>query len=425
MALFAAGGKFEPRIVVVGGGVIGVCCAYFLARRGARVTVLERDEIGKGASYGNAGSIAPGHLPINKPGRIKQALKSLFDPLSPLYVAPRLDPALAKWLWMFSLKCTEAHLEFAMRVMAPLGHASREIFDELAEQEKIDCCFQRNGYYEIYLTARGLASGEKEGALISRYGFHPENISGGALREREPAINGRVLGGVFYPEAATLNPYRFVIEMASRAERHGALLRTRTEIADVLTGDRQVRGILTRAGEVIEADAVVLATGAYSVPLVQKLGLPFPLQAAKGYHRDSDTTLAGAPQLRQACVLGENSVFCTPMDGFVRFAGTLEFSGVNHEIRRPRLEQLTNSSKCYLDGVDDTKFRSEWCGLRPCMPDGLPVVGPVPRHEGLFIATGHGMLGLTLGPITGRLMAEYILDGVPAMDISALRPERF
>ncbi|HXI44017.1 MAG TPA: FAD-dependent oxidoreductase, partial [Bryobacteraceae bacterium] len=258
MASFPAGGP-EPRIVVVGGGVIGVCCAYFLARRGARVTVLERDEIGKGASYGNAGSIAPGHLPINKPGRIKQALKSLLDPLSPLYVAPRLDPALAKWLWMFSRKCTEAHLEFAMRVMAPLGHASRKIFDELAQQEKIDCCFQRNGYYEIYLTARGLASGEKEAALTGRHGFHPETVSGDALREREPAINRQVLGGVFYPEAATLNPYRFVMEMANRSERHGAVLRTRTEIADVLTADGKIGGIRTRDGEVIEAGTVVLA----------------------------------------------------------------------------------------------------------------------------------------------------------------------
>jgi D-amino-acid dehydrogenase len=419
------GGRSEPRIIVVGGGVIGICCAYFLARRGARVTVLERDEIGKGASYGNAGSIAPGHLPINKPGRVKQALKSLFDPLSPLYVAPRLDPALAKWLWMFSRKCTEAHLEFSMRVMAPIGHASRKIFDELAEQEKIDCCFQRNGYYEIYLTARGLASGKREAAVIGNHGFHPETIRGGALREREPAVNSQVLGGVFYPEAATLNPYRFVMEMANRAERHGAVLRTRTEIAAVLTRDGRIRGIRTREGEVVEAGAVVLAMGAYSVSLIQQLGLPFPLQAGKGYHRDSATTRGGAPQLRQACVLGENSVFCTPMDGFVRFAGTLEFSGVNHEIRRPRLEQLTNASMRYLDGVDDANFRSEWCGLRPCMPDGLPVVGPVPGHHGLFIATGHGMLGLTLGPITGRLIAESILDGAPSMDIAALRPDRF
>src|SRR5579864_1393010 len=414
----------EPRVIIVGGGVIGVCCAYFLSKRGARVVVLERDEIGKGASYGNAGSIAPGHAPINKPGRIKQALKSLFDPLSPLYVAPRADHQLAMWLLAFSRACTEKHLEFSMRVMAPLGHATREIFDQLVEQEKLDCCFQRDGYYEIYLTERGLEAGKKEASFIGHYGFRPEAISGGALREREPAINSRVVGGVFYPEAATLNPYRFVVEMAKRAEHYGAEFRTRTEIADILTAAGIVRGVQTKDGERIEADSVLVATGAYSVPLMKKLGVKLPLQAAKGYHRDRQN-VQGKTSLRHACVLGENMVFCTPMDGFVRFAGTLEFSGVNHEIRRPRLEQLTNASKRYLDGVEAEEFQSEWCGLRPCMADGLPVIGPVSGYRGLFIATGHAMLGLTLGPVTGRLVSECILDGAPGMDISALSPGRF
>ena len=151
-----------------------------------------------------------------------------------------------------------------------------------------------------------------------------------------------MLGGVFYPEAATLNPYRFVVELANRAQRNGAEFRTRTEIADILTADRSLRGVRTQSGEFIEASSVILATGAYSAPLVRKLGLKFPLQAAKGYHRDQATT--EGTTLRRACVLGENMVFCTPMDGFVRYAGTLEFSGVNHDIRRPRLEQLTNAA---------------------------------------------------------------------------------
>ena len=124
-------------------------------------------------------------------------------------------------------------------------------------------------------------------------------------------------------------------------------------------------------------------------------------------------------------MLGERSVFCTPMDGFVRFAGTMEFSGLNHDIRQPRLEQLTQSAKLYLANVGDTESRSEWCGLRPCTPDGLPVVGPVPGCEGLFIATGHAMLGLTLGPVTGKLVAEMLLDGAPSSNIDALRVDRF
>lgn len=418
-------GHSDHRVVIIGGGVIGVCCAYFLAKRGARVTVIERDQIGKGASFGNAGSIAPGHPPINKPGRIKQALKSLFDPLSPLYVAPRADPSLAMWLVAFSRACTERHLEFAMKVMAPLGHATREIFDDLIHREKLDCCFQPNGYYEIYLTERGLAAGKKEAAFIRRYGFAPDAISGDALREREPVINKRVLGGVFYPEAATLNPYRFVVELAKKAGHYGAQFRTNTEIVNFLGADGAVRGVRTSAGENIEADSILVSTGAYSVPLVKKLGIHLPLQPAKGYHRDRESA-PGTPALRSACVLGENMVFCTPMDGFVRFAGTLEFSGVNHNIRRPRLEQLTNASKRYFDrGVETKEFQSEWCGLRPCISDGLPVIGPVAGHRGLFIATGHAMLGLTLGPVTGKLISECILDGRAGMDITALRLDRF
>ena len=415
----------DRHTVVVGGGVIGVCCAYFLAKRGARVTVLERDEIGRGASYGNAGSIAPGHTPINKPGRVKQSAKSLFDPLSPLYIAPRPDPELARWLWTFSQTCTEEHLESSMRIMAPLGHATRELFDELVEQEKLECCFQREGYYEIYLTEHGLESAKKEAAFIARYGFHPEIVPGEVLREREPAMNRQVLGGVFYPEAATVNPYRFVLELAQRAKRYGAKFQTGADVVEIRMVDGKARGVRMQSGEAIEADAVVLATGAYSSSLIRRLGLRFPLQAAKGYHRDCESAEGKPPLLRHACVLGENMVFCTPMDGFVRFAGTLEFSGMNHEIRRPRLEQLTNASKRYLNGTEHVVFRSEWCGLRPCLPDGLPAVGPLSRYPGLFIATGHAMLGLTLGPVTGKLIAECLLDGSPSISLTGLSPERF
>jgi D-amino-acid dehydrogenase len=411
--------------VIIGGGVIGVCCAYFLAKRGARVTVLERDQIGRAASYGNAGSIAPGHPPINKPGRVRQALKSLFDPLSPLYVAPRFDPALAKWLWSFSRTCTGKHVEYSMEVLAPLGHASRALFDELIQTENLRCYFCRGGYYEIYLTERGIESAKEESGMLSRYGFHPEVVSGAELRKREPAINDRVVGGIFYPEAATINPYQFVLEMKERAERHGAEFRTTCEVLSLRTGNDRIRAVQLQNGESIEADSIVLTAGAYSVPLLRRVGIRFPLQAAKGYHRDCESKPGGAPVLSHACVLGENMVFCTPMDGFVRFAGTLELSGLNHDIRRPRLEQLTRAASLYFRTMGDAAVKSEWCGLRPCLPDGLPAVGAVSRYSGLFVAAGHAMMGLTLGPVTGRLMSECVLDGSPRMDITALRPDRF
>lgn len=411
--------------MIVGGGVIGICCAYFLAKRGTKVTVLERDQLGRAASYGNAGSIAPGHLPINKPGRVRQALKSLFAPLSPLYMVPRFDPALLRWLWSFSRTCTEKHVDFSMRTLGPLGHASRALFDELVQSEKLRCFFCRAGYYEIYLTERGLESAKEDMRIIVPQGFHPEVLSGAELREREPAINDLVVGGIFYPEAATINPYQFVMEMAERAERHGAKFQTSSGVASLRSVDGRIRGVQLQNGESIEADSVVLAAGAYSVPLLRQLGIRFPLQAAKGYHRDCETKPDCAPLLTHACVLGENMVFCTPMDGFVRFAGTLELSGVNHEIRRPRLEQLTKAAGRYLRTMENATVKSEWCGLRPCLPDGLPAIGAVSRFSGLFVATGHAMMGLTLGPVTGQLISECVLEDSASMEIAALRPDRF
>ena len=415
----------ERRVVVVGGGVIGVCCAYFLAKRGARVTLLERDEIGQGASFGNAGCIAPGHGPINKPGRLRQALESMFDDTSPLYIAPRLDPSLIKWLWAFARNCSELHQQHSMQALAPLGHVSRELFDELVLDEAIDCAYRREGYYDVFLTDSRFMATQEEANLMREHGYHPELLDGGGMREREPAIKEAVVGAVFYPEAGSINPHRFVTGLVDRAERAGVELRTRAEVAEVTVRGQAATGVRLCDGEALEADAVVLATGAYSPELARRLGLDLPLQPAKGYHLDRTPREGETPALRTTCMLGETSVFCTPMDGFLRFAGTLEFSGANHEIRRSRLEQLTKSASEYLEGVGEAESRSEWCGLRPCIADGLPAVGPVPGCAGAFIATGHAMLGLTLGPVTGKLVSEYVLEGSTSLDIGALGPDRF
>ena len=417
--------RLQPHVVVVGGGVIGVCCSYYLARRGARVTVLERAEVGSGASFGNAGAIAPGHAPITKPGRVKQAVRNMLHPTSPLYIVPRWDPALMKWLWAFSRHCTKAHVEAGMQALAPLGHESRALFDRLVNEEAIDCHFTAEGYYDVFRTEPAFANAANEAALMWAHGYRPMSIAGEELRERETTLADGVRGGVYYPEAATLNPHDFVLELADRSKRYGAEVRTGADVRDVLTSVHRVTGVRLRDGEELNADAVVLATGAYSLALAAAAGYPLPIQAGKGYHVDRALGSGGTPDLNFTCMLGEYSVFCTPMDGFVRFAGTMEFSGLNHEVRRSRLQQLTRAAAFYFDGVGDADPLSEWCGLRPCTPDGLPVMGPTPGCAGLYLATGHAMLGLTLGPVTGKLMAEIVLDGLPSMEIGALRVDRF
>ena len=191
-----------------------------------------------------------------------------------------------------------------MRVLSPLGHATRELFDDLVAKEKIECCFRRNGHYEIYLTESGFEAAKREADFLRAYGsssprrhslFHPEPVSANSLWQRDPAISDRVVGGVFYPEAETLIPYQFVTELARRAESHGTEFLTITEAARVRIADGRVQGVLTRSGEFIESDTVILACGPYSTRLVRQLGLPFPLQAAKGYHRDCEPGIGKPP----------------------------------------------------------------------------------------------------------------------------------
>lgn len=412
------------RVVVVGGGVIGVCSAYYLSRRGLDVVLLERRELGSGASSGNAGVIAPGHPPLNKPERRERPLRLLLDPLSPLYIAPRWDPALFRWLWSFRKACTQTHLQEAMKALAPLGHSTRALFDELVREESLDCGYRTSGYYEVCRTRDGLASAKKDAALMREYGYEVEAVEGDELRRREPALAEGTLGGVFYADAAICRPEQFVHGVAERVVERGGVVRTGSEVVAIRSVGGAVTGVRTEDGE-IGADAVVVATGAYSTGLIRRFGWRLPLQAAKGYHRDLPVRSGAAPHLRTACVLAETLVFCTPMNGTLRFAGTLELSGIDHRIRPRRLLQLTRAARDYFTELDDARPISEWCGLRPCTPDGLPIVGPVPDVDGLFVATGHAMMGLTLGPITGRLISELVAGEAPSIDTGSLGVERF
>ena len=409
---------------MVGGGVIGVCCAYFLAKAGAAVTVVDRDEVGTAASYGNAGTVAAGHPPLNKPSRIHQSLKLLLDPKSPLYIPLRWDPGLARWLWTFRRYSTDSRLAVSMGALAPLGHITLALFDSLVADEGLDCAYDRQGYYEICRTQGGLEGAERDASMMRDHGYSPRTLTGEELTEIEPALLDGVVGGVHFPDAATCDPHRFVTELADRAVGYGGSVLTGRGVSEVLSSGSRVGGVRMSDGEVLESDSVVLATGAYSLELTGRFGLRLPVQAGKGYHRDLGPGEGGAPFLGIPCVLAETSVFCTPMGDFTRLAGTLEFSGVNHHLRRGRLEQLTAAAKRYVEGVGDGPPRSEWCGLRPCTPDGMPFVGPVPGQDGLFVATGHAMLGLTLGPVTGQIISEQVLEGRSSLPADALRVDR-
>jgi D-amino-acid dehydrogenase len=312
-----------------------------------------------------------------------------------------------------------------MAALAPLGHRTADLFDELVEGEGLDCDYRRSGYLEVFDTEAGLVAGRDEVEVVERHGFSPAYLDGPALREREPLLSAGVRGGWSHDEGTVVEPYRFVLEMANRAVARGARVRPSTEVRAIRSESGSVTGVQTAAGENVDADAVVLATGAYSPELMASLGCPLPIQPAKGYHVDRGREDPFTPDLRVPCLLAERAVFCSPMEDRVRFAGTLEFSGVNLSLRGDRLAQLDAAARRYFTTAELSEPISEWCGLRPCTPDGLPVIGRVPGYEGAYVTTGHAMLGLTLGPITGSLVADLVVRGSPTLRIEAFRPERF
>ena len=425
----------DKRVVVVGGGVIGLCSAYYLAKAGVEVVLLERGEIGAGASSGNAGAIAPGHGPMTRPGRVLQALKWMGDPTSPLFLPLRWDPTLWYWLLRFNTFCTEKHVHRSMEILGPLGHLSRRLFDELVEEEELDCCFVADGYYDVFRTQAGFEGAQPEIPLQQRFGYDTRAVLGPALEEMEPALRPGTVGGLFFPESATIDPGRFMDELGRASEERGVRIRTGANVTDLIAPGGRLAGVSLEDGDVVEGDAVILATGAYSLDLPRIAGLDLPIQPAKGYHRDLPAGDGGVQQLKLTMMLGERYVFCTPMGDFLRLAGTLELSGLNHTVVPARLENLNHSASRYLSGLEKGSSRDDWVGLRPVTHDGLPVMGPAPGLEGLFIANGHAMLGLTLGPITGKILADWVVAGAPPtvaasagdppIDLSALLPDRF
>lgn len=408
-------------VIVIGAGVIGVCAAYYLTKRGQRVTILERGSLEEGASKGNAGIIALGHPPLPRPGLVWKTIKWILDKGSPLYVPLRFDWQFIRWMWNFRQACTPEHFKKCMQILADHGWAAKQCWDQIVDDEKIDCEYHRTGWLDVFRTSEGMNHGMLEADLLRQYGFDVQIISGDELRRRDPAFRKEVVGAAHYTESRFASPGKFVLQLADRVRAMGAEIHTHAEVADIVLDDGAFKAVRTADGRVFHADALVLAAGVWTTELAQKIGVKVPMQAGKGYHVNL-TAPQPCPQI--ACVCNENFVAVTPMNGGLRLAGTVELSGINHRLVQKRVDMLSTGAKQYLNGIEDTRILSSWCGLRPCTADGLPVIDWAPRARNIFIAAGHAKYGFTYGPVTGKLVSECLLDGKPSLDLSAMRAER-
>lgn len=394
------------KVVVVGGGAIGLATAHGLHRAGAEVIVVERGRCGQATSLGNAGWVTPMlSTPLPAPGVLLQGARWLLDPASPLLVRPRLDPAFARWLWRFARNCSVERYEAGARALLALNAGTLSLFDELLESG-VEFEQYETGVLTVALDDAELAKGWKRMQELAALGYPStfELLDAAAAHRAEPSLGPRVAGGVFAPAERHVRPETLT---------SGLLARLRADRVDVREGvavttlHRSGSGWQVHStGEPLAADRVVLAAGIQSKQLLAALGTRIPLEAAKGYSL-TFRTVRGAP--RHALMLQEAKVGVSPFAGELRFAGTLELGGESLELKPRRLGAIREAAANYLPGFAGSSELA-WAGLRQFLPDGLPVVGHVPTAEGVFAATGHGMLGITLAPATAAALVPLVLE---------------
>jgi len=417
------GGK-HAQIVVVGGGPVGACAAQALAAAGAAVTLLEREsEIAPAVcgAHANCGLVNPSHcVPLASPGALGRGLKWLIDSDSPFYIAPRPSPSLARWLWMFRAASTPERVDAAMPVMRALHVASAAMHDELAQDGGDAWLYHQNGIIQVYEEQVYLDEALEELELLKKVGVRAETISAAAAKAEFPGLAAPLAGAVSFPEDAHLDPALFTRAMAQRAARDGAQVRTGAEVYALEPDPGGVR-VVTTAGDLL-ADQVVLAAGAWTPFLSAALGLPLPIEPAKGYSVDVERP-EDFPEM--ALYLGDAWTVLTPLGDRLRLGSSLELAGWDMRIRRNRVQRLRVAGERVMGIPADGPVRQVWRGPRPVTPDGLPVVGRVPQRERVIVASGHCMLGLSLGPVTGKLVAELAGGRRPSLDLGPLSPTRF
>ena len=412
----------KPDVLIIGGGVIGVCSAYYLAQKGLQVTLIEMDEIASGCSYGNGGLIVPSHaVPLASPGALGDGLRWMLDPESPFYIKPRLDMDLLRWLARFVLASTHSRMEKSLPVLRDLLFASRELYEELYKKAGFDFGFEGKGSLLVCKTQAALEKERKEIRLFEEFKIPVSMVNRDEALELEPALLPGIVGGVFYPKDGRIDPYRFVVGLAEKARGLGVQIWTKTEAMEFVSARKQITTVRTTRGD-LHPDQIILAGGSWSPGIVRALNLRIPIQAAKGY----SVTLENPPVSPKLPLLfSEARVVINPLGHALRVAGTLELAGMDFSFNSRRIRAIQKSSADYLPGLAEARVIQLWRGLRPCTPDGLPILSRVNRLENLILAAGHAMLGMSLGPITGKLVSQLASGDVTDLDVTPLTAQRF
>lgn len=416
----------SKRVLVCGGGIVGLSCAYYLARDGWAVTVVERNPEGADScAQGSAGYVSPSHvIPLAAPGMVWKGLKWMLSSRSPFYIKPRLDADLIRWGWRFARACTPEHTRRAAPVLRDLCLGGRRLFVELAGTTGQAFEFRQEGLLNLCKTQEGLDH-EAHGlaAIANELGVEARVLDARQTAELEPGTRLDVAGSVYFPIDAHLSPRKFMPAMLGLLRNLGVRFQWGTRANGWRTEGGRVVAVQTMRGE-LAADEFVLAGGSWSAEMLAGLAVRLPLQAGKGY---SLTLERPRFRLTKPMILTERRVAVTPMGDQLRFGGTMEIAGHSDRVRPERVEQIIAAAQFFLPEFTAADFAGikPWFGYRPVSPDGLPYIGRFGRHPNLTAACGHAMLGVTMAPITGLLVSEVLGGKPPSVPLDLLNPDRF
>ncbi len=411
-------------VVVVGGGIIGLCIAYYLHREGGNVVVVDRGAMGEGCSFANAGLVAPSHfIPLASPGIVAKGLRWMLHPESPFYIRPRLDWNLISWLWKFRRSAAHSMVQLHKKPLKEFLEFSRVLFRDLCRADLFDFEWSERGLLMLYLTGAGERDLRGLYRQARELGVSAQFLTREQLARLLGPIRTPAPGGLFFPEDAHLDPGAFVKGMARYLSGRGVRFIEYAAVQKLIHRKNRVEALQLENGRV-RARQVVLAAGSWTPQLTAPMDLDVPVQPAKGY---SLTFPWEKPVFTVPMILTETKIAVTPFQRRLRFAGTLELAGLQLKINHRRIRAIRKGVQKYLPELEPFSRQKGqlWAGLRPCTPDGLPIVGRVPAYPNLIIATGHAMIGISLATGTGKVVADMVLERSPEICIHPFRVDRF
>lgn len=410
---------------IIGGGVVGLCSAWYLRQAGFSVTVIDKSDMTDGASYGNAGMIVPSHvIPLAAPGVIAQGIRWMFDAKSPFYIKPRLSLELMQWLWQFYRACNAKQVAQAMPVLRDYNLLSKELYQQFTQTPGFDFDMEERGVLMLCRTEQMLHEEAEVAARAREVGLAAKLLNTSEIQALESDIKVNVQGGVHYPGDAHFYSNKFMAQLKANLRQAGVRLLSNKKVVRLNAPNGKINQILLEGGEILDVENVVLAAGSWSAKVLKQLGIKLLMQDGKGY---SITLKNPLIRPKYPTLLMESRVAVTPMGADLRIGGTLEISNLSSKINPKRLAGIIEAiPKFYPElQVEMPKLENVWHGFRPCTPDGLPYMGRSKKYPNLVLANGHAMMGMSLGPASGKLVAEILQDQQPSIDLALFRPERF